>query len=95
MEKKLFDTELEFKTDADQTGQFKAVFSWFDVIDKHGDVTAPGAFEEGAHVKIAYWVTAGKTYPSGAVKFIRTGKRRGWMEGSSLTLRPVLKLTKL
>lgn len=34
----------------DDEGQFEAIFSTFNVIDHDGDVTLPGAFEEGAEV---------------------------------------------
>lgn len=38
--------------DADK-GQVEAVFATFNVIDKDGDVTLPGAFEDGAPVRIS------------------------------------------
>jgi hypothetical protein len=38
--------------DADQ-GLVEAVFSTFNVIDSDGDVTLPGAFEEGAPVSVS------------------------------------------
>jgi len=44
-------TGFEIK-DADK-GQVQAVFSTFDVIDSDGDVTRPGAFEDGAAVRIS------------------------------------------
>lgn len=44
-------TAFEVK-DADK-GIVTAVFSTFDVIDSDGDVTRPGAFEEGAPVRIS------------------------------------------
>ncbi len=34
----------------DEEGQFEAIFSTFNVIDHDGDVTLPGAFEDGAEV---------------------------------------------
>lgn len=39
---------VEFKVDDE--GQFEAIFSTFNVIDLDGDVTLPGAFEDGAEV---------------------------------------------
>lgn len=80
MEKKSFETELEFKSDADQTGQFKAVFSWFDVIDKHGDVTLPGAFEDGAKVKIASWGHDWGSLPVGRGE-IHQDDTKAWVDG--------------
>ena len=80
MEKKSFETELEFKDNADQTGQFKAVFVWFDVIDKHGDVTLPGAFEEGAKVKIASWGHRWENLPVGRGE-IRQDEEKAWVDG--------------
>lgn len=80
MEKKSFNTELEFKENADQTGQFKAVFSWFDVIDKHGDVTLPGAFEDGAQVKIASWGHRWENLPVGRGE-IHQDETKAWVDG--------------
>ena len=79
MEKKSFNTELEFKEDADQTGQFKAVFSWFDVVDKHGDVTLPGAFEDGSKVKIAYWGHRWENLPVGRGE-IHQDEEKAWVD---------------
>jgi hypothetical protein len=42
---------VEIKDEA--KGLVKAVFSTFDVVDSHGDVTLPGAFEDGAEVPIS------------------------------------------
>jgi HK97 family phage prohead protease len=80
MEKKTFDIALEFKADADQTGQFQAVFSWFDVIDKHSDVTLSGAFEEGANVKISYWGHRWENLPVGR-GVIHQDKEKAWVDG--------------
>lgn len=80
MEKKLFDIALEFKADADQTGQFQAVFSWFNVIDKQGDLTIPGAFEDGAKVKIAYWGHRWENLPVGR-GVIHQDQEKAWVDG--------------
>lgn len=80
MEKKSFNTELEFKENADQTGRFKAVFSWFDVIDKHGDVTLPGAFEDGAKIKIASWGHRWENLPVGRGE-IHQDEKKAWVDG--------------
>ena len=39
----------------DQEGAFTARFATFNVIDRDGDVTLPGAFTSGQRVKIAAW----------------------------------------
>ena len=44
---------LEFKITDAEKGEVEAVFSTFNVIDHDGDVTLPGAFEEGAEVGIS------------------------------------------
>lgn len=49
MNKQLRDLEIK---DAD-AGEVKAVFSTFDVIDADKDVTRPGAFDDGAPVRIS------------------------------------------
>jgi hypothetical protein len=38
---------------SDDLGEVSAVFATFDVIDKDGDVTFPGAFEDGAEVDVS------------------------------------------
>lgn len=40
---------------ADKAGAFEAVFATLNTIDHDGDVTLPGAFTEGAPVRIACW----------------------------------------
>ena len=45
---------FSLKTDSD-SGEFTAVFATFDVVDHDGDVTRPGAFEDGAEVIIGSW----------------------------------------
>lgn len=44
---------LEFKITDAEKGEVEAVFSTFNVIDHDGDVTLPGAFEDGAKVGIS------------------------------------------
>jgi hypothetical protein len=53
--KKRFDGKLEWKADADVTGQFSAVFATLGVVDHDGDVTKAGAFEEGQEAIIEAW----------------------------------------
>ena len=80
MEKKIYDTKLEFKEDADQTGQFRALFSRFNNIDKQGDITMPGAFEEGAPIKIAYWGHRWENLPVGRGE-IHEDDEKAWVDG--------------
>lgn len=54
MEHKVFCSPIEVKAEG-EPGEFSAIFSRFNVIDKDGDLTLPGAFKEGAEVRIAYW----------------------------------------
>lgn len=44
---------LEFKTGEGEEGQFRALFSRYDVVDLDGDVTLKGAFPDGEPVMIA------------------------------------------
>ena len=54
-EKKTFRGHIQFKADADQTGEFSAEFATLDVIDHDGDVTVPGAFQDGQETMIEAW----------------------------------------
>lgn len=40
---------------ADKPGEFRATFATFNVIDRDGDVTIPGAFKDGQEVRICAW----------------------------------------
>jgi len=53
--KKTFRGPLEWKADADTTGQFTAAFATLGVVDHDGDVTVKGAFEEGQEAVIEPW----------------------------------------
>lgn len=46
---------LPFELKAADTGEFRAVFATFDVVDHDGDVTRPGAFKAGSEVIIGSW----------------------------------------
>jgi HK97 family phage prohead protease len=61
---------LELKQDGAEEGAVTAIFSTFNVIDKDGDVTLPGAFEDAAPVIISAWGHAWEDLPvgSGAIK---------------------------
>ena len=68
-------------TDADK-GEVEALFSRFDSIDKEFDLTLPGAFEDGAQVKISAWNHESwyAALPVGRGK-IRTTKEGAVLEG--------------
>lgn len=74
-------TRVEIK-DADK-GEFAAVFSTFNVKDSDGDVTVPGAFEDGARIVVSAY---GHTSWEGALPVgkgaIRTTKTEAIAEGS-------------
>jgi hypothetical protein len=63
----------------EDNGAFKAVFSTFDVIDHHGDVTLPGAFTDGQQVIIEGW-NHNYTMPAG-VGAIYSDESKAWVEG--------------
>lgn len=78
-QKKTYRAQIEFKADADETGEFEAVFSTFDVIDHHGDVTRRGAFHDGQETLIEPWnhdwgLPVGKGV-------IRQDDEKAWVEG--------------
>lgn len=74
-------TGTEVKADSD-SGEVVAVFSTFNVIDHDGDVTLPGAFDDGAPVRISAYNHAswGPALPVGRGK-IRVEDDRALMEG--------------
>lgn len=64
-------------------GEVEAVFSTFNVIDKDGDVTFPGAFTDGAEVALSPWqhaVWTGKALPIGEGT-IKTTSREAIFQG--------------
>ena len=80
MKKKSFRAPLELKADGEELGQFKAVFSTFNVIDHDGDVTLPGAFENGQKVRISYWGHRWSDLPVGR-GVIFADDEKAWVEG--------------
>lgn len=46
---------LPFELKAASEGQFGAVFATFNVVDRDGDVTIPGAFKAGTEVIVGAW----------------------------------------
>jgi len=55
MGQKVYRGRIEFKQDADTTGEFRAEFATLNVIDHDGDVTVPGAFQDGQETLIEAW----------------------------------------
>jgi len=55
MSQKTYRGRIEFKQDADQTGEFRAEFATLNVIDHDQDVTVPGAFHDGQETLIEAW----------------------------------------
>lgn len=70
---------LELKAEAE--GEFRAVFSTLNVIDKDGDITRPGAFEPGAPVRIAQWGHNWGALPVGKGA-IGADSTKAWVDGS-------------
>lgn len=53
MSKKVYNAGLTFKSG--DAGEFRAVFATFNVVDKDGDLTVPGAFPLGRAVAVEGW----------------------------------------
>lgn len=79
MKTKTFRAAMEIKADG-QPGEFRAVFSTFNVIDLEGDVTRPGAFEAGAAVRISYWGHRWQDLPVGK-GVINQDDKKAWVDG--------------
>lgn len=79
MKRKVFRAPLVLKQDEDERGAFTAVFSTLNVIDHDGDVTVPGAFEDGQGVIVEPW-NHGWTLPAGK-GVIRADEEKAWVEG--------------
>jgi len=72
-------TNSQFKL-LNDSGSFTAVFSWFNVIDKHGDITLPEAFSENEKVKISYWGHRWENMPIGR-GVIHQDQEKAWVDG--------------
>jgi len=55
MAQKVYKGQIKFQKDADETGEFRAEFATLNVIDHDGDVTMPGAFQDGQETLIEPW----------------------------------------
>jgi len=69
---------ISFKSS--DTGEFQAVFSTLNVIDLDGDVTLPGAFEDGQQVRVAYWGHRWQDLPAGK-GVIHADEEKAWIDG--------------
>lgn len=72
---------LPFELKSGNTGEFRAVFATFNVIDHDGDVTRPGAFKDGAEVIIGSWGHKTMDLPVGKGVIV-TNEREAVVEGS-------------
>lgn len=79
MDKKFLGAPIEFKLSGD-AGQFEATFSLFNAKDLDNDVTVPGAFTDGAEVRIAQW---GHNWAAPAIGkgVIHADETKAWVEG--------------
>ena len=79
MKTKTFRSVMEIKADG-EPGEFRAVFSTFNVVDKDGDVTLPGAFKDNAAVRISYWGHRWQDLPVGR-GVIHADDKKAWVDG--------------
>jgi len=79
MLKKTYRSAIELKEDG-APGEFRAVFSTFNVIDHDHDVTLPGAFEDGREVRISYWGHRWMDLPVGRGE-IHADDEKAWVDG--------------
>lgn len=79
METKTFRAPIELKADGEE-GSFSAVFATLNVIDHDGDVTVPGAFQDGQKVRIGYWGHRWQDLPVGK-GVIHADTEKAWVEG--------------
>jgi HK97 family phage prohead protease len=79
MKTKTFRAAMQVKADG-APGEFRAVFSTFNVIDHDGDVTLPGAFKENQAVRISYWGHRWQDLPVGRGT-IHQDEKQAWVDG--------------
>ena len=78
MGQKVYRGPIELKN-GEVEGAFTAVFATLNVIDLHGDVTEPGAFNDGQEVVIEPW-NHSWTLPAGKGT-IQSDDREAWIDG--------------
>jgi HK97 family phage prohead protease len=79
MKTKTFKAPIELKEDGEK-GEFTAIFSRFNVIDKDQDVTLPNAFKDGQEVRISYWGHRWQDLPVGR-GVIQSDDEKAWVKG--------------
>ncbi len=84
MESKQFRAAIELKADPAAPGQFVATFATLNVIDKDGDVTLPGAFQDGQPVRISAWGHNWGALPVGS-GVIHADQEKAWVDGQFFT----------
>jgi len=72
---------LELKAGDDAEGSFSATFATLGVVDHHGDVTLPGAFETRKEVLVGAYMHDIFSLPVGK-GVIRADEERAWIEGA-------------
>ncbi len=76
---KIVSGPITFKADG-EPGEFKAIFSTFNVIDLDRDVTLPGAFRDGQNVRVSYWGHRWDDLPVGRGT-IQSDEKEAWING--------------
>jgi hypothetical protein len=75
---------ISLKLTADSEGAFAATFATLNVIDHDGDVTLPGAFQDGKAVLVGAYQHGISKLPVGK-GIIRANNARAWIEGRFFT----------
>ncbi len=74
-------TDFEWKASDDAPeGSFRATFATFNVMDHHGDITLPGAFENGKVVPIGAYQHAMSQLPIGS-GVLGSDEKSAWVDG--------------
>lgn len=79
-ERKEFRAPIALKETDGQEGAFEAVFATFNVVDRDGDVTKPGAFKDGQKVRISAWGHNWGVLPVGK-GVIHADEEQAWVDG--------------
>jgi HK97 family phage prohead protease len=79
-ERKEFRAPIALKEADGQEGTFEAVFATFNVVDRDGDVTKPGAFRDGQKVRISAWGHNWGVLPVGK-GVIHADDEKAWVDG--------------
>ena len=71
---------LAFELKADEEGAFSATFATLNVVDHDGDITVPGAFQDGKETLVGAYQHAMSSLPIGK-GVIRSDEKRAWIDG--------------